>query len=145
MHHHHALALLLFSVVFAGFALFTLCTFAPKVHRSVNPAEREDVVVSALSGLPIRRRAMESPAHTNPFYVREGILLNSRANGATMTTYFDGNSERRTPVSFLFDSPIEDQLRFQSQDHDGCADCVSWKLATTCGRTDVAKLLAFSS
>ena len=60
MHHHHAVALLLFSIVFAAFALFTLCTFAPKVHgAAVNNPGLEEQSIASLAGLPIRRRDLE--------------------------------------------------------------------------------------
>jgi hypothetical protein len=84
MHHHHALALLLFSIVFAAFALFTLCTFAPKAHHASlvnnNPG---DAQINALAGLPIRRRS-EDDGNDSQLFVRDGILVNYRGYGSTM-------------------------------------------------------------
>jgi hypothetical protein len=86
MHHHHAVALLVFSIVFAAFALFTLCTFAPKAHASsvVNNSPG-NAQISALAGLPIRRRSTNN--EEDSIYVRDGILLNYRGqqDSATMS------------------------------------------------------------
>lgn len=104
MHHHHALALLLFSIVFAAFALFTLCTFAPKAHAAsiVNNPGKEDTSVSALAGLPIRRRSI--PSSDDHLYTRDDILINSKGQDTvTMSDQGDLNSSRYFPIVHLME------------------------------------------
>lgn len=122
MHHHHALALLLFSIVFAAFALFTLCTFAPKNHNPSNlsAAEMEDNALSSLSGLPIRR-SLEFGRFDAPLIVRDGILLNERGYRGTLTLADEGHylGKRSSDVSQLF------QRIQEPRNADECSHCVS--------------------
>lgn len=113
MHHHHALALLLFSIVFAAFALFTLCTFAPKAHSAniVNNPGKEDISVSALAGLPIRRRSNDVDSYEHLF-ARDDILITSKGHGtATMSDQGDLDTSRNFPVIQLIQLDTDEKVK----------------------------------
>lgn len=61
MHHHHAIALLVFSIFFAAFAILTICAFAPKMQQHGDESEAvraNGAKMGALAALPIRRRGL---------------------------------------------------------------------------------------